>query len=70
MVHKRKGQLTITKEWAKHLRKFWRRQFWKVERNAGRKVIRRELEKKMIAYNIAPQPRLIAPLMFRAIAAN
>jgi hypothetical protein len=46
MAHKRKGQLTITKEWARHLRKFWRRQFWKGERNAVKMVIRRELEKK------------------------
>jgi hypothetical protein len=46
MAHKRKGQLTITKEWAKHLRKFLRRQFWKGERNAGKKIIRQELENK------------------------
>jgi hypothetical protein len=45
MEHKRKDQLTISKEWAELLRKFWRRQFWKGERNAGKKVIRRELEK-------------------------
>jgi hypothetical protein len=34
MSHKRKGQLTVTSEWVKHLRKFWRRQLWKGERNA------------------------------------
>jgi hypothetical protein len=45
MSHKRKGQLTATKEWAKHLRKFWRRQFWKGERSAGRKLIQQEAEK-------------------------
>lgn len=39
MAHKRKGQLTVTGEWAKHLRKFWRRQFWKGERTAGKKKI-------------------------------
>jgi hypothetical protein len=38
MAHKRKGQLTITKEWAKHLRKFWRQQFWKGERNAAKNL--------------------------------
>ena len=44
MSHKRKGQLTVTTEWAKHLRKFLRRQFWKGERRAGKKVIRKELQ--------------------------
>ena len=43
MSHKRKGQLTVSPEWAKHLRKFFRRQFWKGERSAGRKLIRKEL---------------------------
>jgi len=42
MSHKRKGQLTVATEWAKHLRKFLRRQFWKKERRAGKKVIRKE----------------------------
>jgi len=43
MSHKRKGQLTVTAEWAKHLRKFLRRQFWKGERQAGQKLIRKEI---------------------------
>ena len=43
MLHKRKGQLTVATEWAKHLRKFLRRQFWKGERRAGQKVIHKEL---------------------------
>jgi catechol 2,3-dioxygenase-like lactoylglutathione lyase family enzyme len=43
MAHKRKGQLTVTTEWAKHLEKYTRRQFWKGERKAGKKVIREEL---------------------------
>ncbi len=42
MSHKRKGQLTVSKEWAKHLRKFWRRKFWKGERNAGKRLIKNE----------------------------
>jgi hypothetical protein len=45
MSHKRKGQLTVTKEWAKHLRKFWRKQFWKGERFAGKKIVRQEIGK-------------------------
>ena len=35
MSHKRKGQLTVATEQAKHLRKFLKRQFWKAERKAG-----------------------------------
>lgn len=42
MAHKRKGQLTVSGEWAKHLRKFFRRKFWKGERKAGQKLIREE----------------------------
>ena len=47
MSHKRKGQLTIATEWAKHLRKFLRRQFWKGERKAGQKSIKQELNEKL-----------------------
>ena len=43
MSHKRKGQLTVSGEWAKHLRKFWRRQFWKGERIAGKRGIKNEI---------------------------
>jgi hypothetical protein len=42
MAHKRKGQLTVSGEWAKHLRKFYRRKFWKGERKAGKKIILQE----------------------------
>lgn len=34
MSHKRKGQLTTSGEWAKHLRPLLRRVFWKKERQA------------------------------------
>ena len=44
MANKRKGQLTSSKEWAKHLRKFWQRQFWKGERTAVKKLIREEIK--------------------------
>jgi len=36
MAHKRKGQLTVSGEWARHLRPFLRRAFWKRERQAER----------------------------------
>lgn len=44
MANKRKGQLTVIAEWAKHLSKFWHRQFWKRERKAGKKLIKKEIE--------------------------
>jgi hypothetical protein len=43
MSHKKKGQLTVSGEWAKHLRKFLRRQFWKGERAASKKAISKQL---------------------------
>ena len=34
MTHKRKGQLTTSGEWAKHLRNYYKREYWKGERRA------------------------------------
>jgi hypothetical protein len=42
MAHKRSGQLTVCGEWAKHLRKVFRKRFWKGERKAGKNLIRQE----------------------------
>lgn len=47
MAHKRKGQLTVSDEWAKHLRKFFRKKFWKGERKAGKKMILQERQKRV-----------------------
>jgi len=46
MAHKKKGQLTTSGEWAKHLRKFLKRQFWKGERVAGKKLVNKEIDNK------------------------
>ena len=43
MAHKKKGHLTTSPEWAKHLRKYMKNQFWKGERNAIKEMIRNEL---------------------------
>ena len=53
MAHKRKGQLTVTGEWAKHLRKFWRRQFWNGERIAGKKILR-FMDEEIVSYSKNP----------------
>lgn len=44
MAHKQKGQLTTSDEWAKHLRGFLKRQFWKGERKAGKRLIKKEAD--------------------------
>ncbi|MBD3584027.1 hypothetical protein [Flavobacterium selenitireducens] len=46
MAHKKNGQLTTSGEWAKHLRKFMRRKFWKGERKAGIKFIHKTIKEK------------------------
>lgn len=40
MATKKKGQLTSSGEWAKHLREILKRQFWKAERFAEKKWIK------------------------------
>jgi hypothetical protein len=43
MSHKRKGQLTTSPEWVKHLRKIGKRFFWKGERLAEKKMIEKNM---------------------------
>lgn len=44
MAHKKKGHLTVSGEWAKHLRKNKKNLFWKSERNAGKELVQTELK--------------------------
>lgn len=46
MAHKKKGMLTTTIEWAKHLRPYSKSQFWKGERTASRNLIKTELDEQ------------------------
>ena len=41
MSTKKKGLLTTSKEYAKHLRKFWKRKFWKAERRAVKDALQK-----------------------------
>lgn len=50
MAHKRKGQLSESREWAKHLRADGKRDFWKSERRAEKNLINQELN-EIILYN-------------------
>lgn len=40
MATKKKGLTTVSGEWAKHLRKWGKRAFWKVERLKTKKLIK------------------------------
>lgn len=42
MATKKKGLLTVSGEWARHLRKPWKRIFWKKERATAKKMIKTE----------------------------
>lgn len=46
MSNKRKGHITVSREWAKHLRKYFKREFWKGERFAQKRLIKSILDKK------------------------
>ena len=46
MSQNRKGQLTTSPEWVKHLRKYLKIHFWKRERLAEKKEIEIELKNK------------------------
>jgi hypothetical protein len=43
MAYKRKGHLTVVTEWCRHLGKYLDRVYWKGERRAAKKLIRKEL---------------------------
>jgi hypothetical protein len=66
MARVKKGQLTATKEWAKHLR-FWKRFFWKTERQEARRQAREEVKARLprrafdFSRNCYFQTPLIAP---------
>lgn len=44
MAHKPKGLLTTSGEWAKHLRGFLKRQFWKKERKASKRKVEKSIK--------------------------
>jgi len=44
MASKKKGLLTASKEWARHLRRFGKRVFWKSERRAAAKDAKKAQE--------------------------
>ena len=51
MSHKRINQLTVSGEWAKHLRPWHRRAFWKGERHAAQAYVQAELSRAMSVHD-------------------
>ena len=49
MPHKRINQLTVSGEWAKHLRPWHRRAFWKGEHHAVQALVWAELSRNAVA---------------------
>lgn len=46
MAHIRKGLLTKPSEWAKHLRKFWKKTYWGKERKPAQKAIFQQMKQE------------------------
>ena len=55
MAHKRRGQLTVSGEWAQHLRPLLRRAFWKGERQAKRVQLADEIANAQVQ----SEPKLV-----------
>jgi hypothetical protein len=63
MSHKRKGQLTTSGEWARHLRPFYRKVFWKRERQAEQAYIVAESAELALLLNQPPAGTLKLKLL-------
>lgn len=71
MANKRRGQLTVTGEWARHLRPALRRAFWKAERQAGKRIVRAEGRAKLAAGAPGgPSPESVVREFWRLMASN
>ena len=62
MSHKRVDQLTVSGEWAKHLRPFHKRAFWKAERQAFQASTRAQSEADA-RYDLARMPTKVRELL-------
>ena len=62
MSHKRVDQLTVSGEWAKHLRPFHKRAFWKSERRAFQTLARSQSESGA-RYDLGSMPTKVRELL-------
>ena len=65
MSHKRADQITVSGEWAKHLRPHGKRAFWKAERRAYAEHASLDAATKHAGYDLPPMPTKIQELIAR-----
>ena len=59
MSHKRADQITVSGEWAKHLRPYGKREFWKAERRASGEHALKEATGRIRSHSYAHEgPRI------------
>jgi predicted RNA binding protein YcfA (HicA-like mRNA interferase family) len=63
--HKRIHQVTVSGEWAKHLRPWGKREFWKSERRAQQEEAAREAASASGEYDPCPMPTKVQELIAR-----
>ncbi len=64
MAHKRESHITVTGEWAKHLRPYGKRTFWKAERKAYTEHAAVEAS-SLPGYDRHPMPTKVQDLIAR-----
>ena len=65
MSHKRADQITVSGEWAKHLRPYGKREFWKAERRAYDEHALKEAAAQQEEYDLRPMPTKVQELIAR-----
>ena len=65
MSHKRADQITVSGEWARHLRPYGKRAFWKAERRAYVEHASNEAVSDQPEYDLPPMPTKVQELIAR-----
>jgi predicted RNA binding protein YcfA (HicA-like mRNA interferase family) len=68
MSHKREHQVTVSGEWARHLRPWGKREFWKAERRAQQQQATHEAVSGHREYDLPPMPTKVQDLITRLAA--
>ena len=63
--HKRVNHVTVSGEWAKHLRPYGKRAFWKAERRAHGKQAAQQAAAPPSGYDVIPMPTKVQDLIAR-----
>lgn len=65
MSYKRADQITVSGEWAKHLRPYGKREFWKAERRAYAEQASKEAATPQDKYDPTSMPTKVQELIAR-----